>query len=47
MGNTIKVSGTIVPKNVNDREIPEMGSRDFKIRYFEGKGGVNEDVDGN
>ena len=47
MGNTVEVSRTIVPKNVNDGEVPEMGSRNLKIRYFKGEGGVNEDVYGN
>ena len=47
MGNTVEVSRTIVPKNVNDWEIPEVSSRNLKIRYFKGEGRVDEDVDGN
>ena len=47
MGNTVEVARTIVPKNVDDWEVLEMGSRDFKIRYFKGEGGMDEDVDGN
>ena len=47
MGNTVEVSRTIVPKNVNNWEILEMSSRNLKVRYFKGEGGVDEDVDGN
>ena len=47
MGNMVEVSRTIIPKNVNDWEILEMGSRNLEVRYFKGEGGVNEDVDGN
>ena len=47
MGNTIEVSRTIVPKNVDDWEIPEMSPRDFKIGYFKGEGRMDKDVDGN
>ena len=46
MGNTIEVSGAIVPQNVYDREILEMSPRNLKIGYFKGKGGMDEDVDG-
>ena len=47
MGNTIEVSRTIVPKNVDDWEILEMSSRKFKKGYFEGEGRMDEDVNGN
>ena len=47
MGNTIEVSRTVVPKNVDDWEVLEMSSRNLKIRCFKGEGGMDEDMDGN
>ena len=47
MRNTVKMSRAIVPKNVDDWEVFEMSSRDLKIRYFKGEGGMDEDVNGN
>ena len=45
MRNTVEVSRTIVPQNVNDWKILEMSPRNLKVGYFEGEGGMNENVD--
>ena len=47
MRNTVEVSRAVVPKNMDDGEIPKMSSRDFKVRLFESEGGMDDDVDGN
>ena len=47
MRNTVEVSRAVVPKNVDDWEILEMSPCNFKERCFKGKGGVDDDVDGN
>ena len=46
MGNTIKVSRTVVPKDVNNRKILKMGACDVEEGFREGKGGVDDNVDG-
>ena len=47
MGNTIKMSRAIVPKNVDDREVLQVGSRDIADGFGECKGWMNDDVDSN
>ena len=46
MGNTIEMSWTIVPQDVNDREVFEMGSRNVEEGFSKGEGRMNNNVDG-
>ena len=46
MGNTIKVSRAIVPKDVDNGEVLQVHSQNFKEGFSEGEGGVNDNMDG-
>ena len=47
MGNTVKVTGAVVPQDMNNREILEVGACNIKEGFWEGEGRVDDDVDGN
>ena len=47
MGNTIEMVWTIVPQDMNDREVLEMGSRNVEEGFREGEGRMDNNVDGN
>ena len=47
MRNSVKMSRTVVPKNMDNGEIPKVSPRNFKVRLFKCEGGVDDDVDGN
>ena len=46
MGNMIKVLRAVVPKNVDDREVFEVGTCYVEEGFGEGKGGVDDNMDG-
>ena len=45
MGNTVEMSGAIVPKNVDNGEILKMGPCDVKERFGKGEGWVDDNMD--
>ena len=47
MGNSIEMSWAIVPKDVNDGEVPKVSPSNLKVRLLKSEGGMNDDVDGN
>ena len=47
MGNTIKVAGAVVPQNVDDGKVLEMGSCDIEEGFGKSEGRMNDNVDGN
>ena len=46
MGNTIKVSRTVVPKNMDNREILQVGACYVEEGFRECEGGVDNNMDG-
>ena len=46
MGNTIKVSRAVVPKNMDNREVLQVSSCNIKEGFCEGERRVDDDVDG-
>ena len=46
MRNTIEMSRAVVPKNMDNGEVLQMSSCNVKEGFCEGKGWVDEDVDG-
>ena len=47
MRNTVKMARAVVPKDVNNREVLQMGSRDVEQGFCECKQGMDDGVDGN
>ena len=47
MGNTIEVVWTVVPQDVDDREVFKMGSSDVEEGFGKTEGRMNNNVDGN
>ena len=47
MGNMVKMTRAVVPEDMDDGEVLEMGSRDVKEGFSKGKGGVYDNVNGN
>ena len=45
MRNTIEMAWTVVPQDVDDREVFEMGARDIEEGFGKSKGGMNDNVD--
>ena len=46
MGNTIKMVGAVIPKDVDDWEILKVSACYVKEGFGEGEGGMDDDVDG-
>ena len=47
MGNTIEVAWTVVPQNVDDGEVLEMGPCDIEEGLGKSEGRMNDNMDGN
>ena len=45
MGNTIEMAWTVVPQDMDDGEVLQVGACDIGERFGEGEGGVNNNVD--
>ena len=46
MGNTVEMLGTVVPQNMDNGEVFEMGACNIGEGFSESKGGMNNNVDG-
>ena len=46
MGNMVKMAWTVVPQDVDDREVFEMGSRHVEEGFGKREGRMNDNVDG-
>ena len=46
MRNTVEMAWTVVPQNMDNGEVFEMGACDIEEGFGKGKGGMNDNVDG-
>ena len=46
MGNTIKVARAVVPQDMDNGEVFEVGACDIEEGFGKSEGGMNDNVDG-
>ena len=46
MGNTVEMAWTVVPQNMDNGEVFEMGACNIEEGFGKSKGGMNDNVDG-